>query len=41
LACGARGYITKREAPCELARAVRDVLDGWTLISPRATESLR
>jgi DNA-binding NarL/FixJ family response regulator len=41
LASGARGYITKREAPRDLARAVRDVLDGWTLISPRATESLR
>lgn len=41
LAAGARGYITKREAPREVARAVRDVLDGWTLISPRATEGLR
>jgi DNA-binding NarL/FixJ family response regulator len=41
LAAGARGYITKREAPQELAHAVRDILDGWTLISPRATEGLR
>ncbi len=41
LAAGARGYITKREAPRELARAVRDVLDGWMLISPRAAEGLR
>ena len=41
LAAGARGYITKREAPHELARAVRDVLDGWTLISPLATVGLR
>jgi DNA-binding NarL/FixJ family response regulator len=41
LAAGARGYITKREAPRELARAARDVLDGWMLISPRAAEGLR
>jgi two-component system invasion response regulator UvrY len=41
LAAGARGYITKREAPRDLARAVRDVLDGWTTISPRATRGLR
>jgi DNA-binding NarL/FixJ family response regulator len=41
MAAGARGYITKREAPEELARAVRDVLAGWMLISPRAAEGLR
>ncbi len=41
LAAGARGYITKREAPRELARAVRDVLEGWLLVSPRAAEGLR
>ncbi len=41
LAAGARGYITKPEAPQELAHAVCDVLDGWTLISPRAAEGLR
>lgn len=41
LAAGARGYITKREAPRELARAVRDVLDGWMLISPKAAEGFR
>ena len=41
LAAGARGYITKREAPSELARAVRDVLEGWMIISPRAAEGLR
>lgn len=41
LAAGARGYITKREAPGELARAVRDVLEGWMLVSPRAAEGLR
>jgi DNA-binding NarL/FixJ family response regulator len=41
LAAGARGYITKREASRELARAVRDVLEGWLLVSPRAAERLR
>ena len=41
LAAGARGYITKGEAPEELARAVRDVMEGWMLISPRAAEGLR
>jgi DNA-binding NarL/FixJ family response regulator len=41
LAAGARGYITKTEAPQELAHAVRDVLAGWMLISPRAAEGLR
>ncbi len=41
LAAGARGYIAKREAPCDLARAVRDVMEGWMLISPRAAEGLR
>lgn len=41
MAAGARGYITKREAPEQLARAVRDVLAGWMLISPRAAEGLR
>ncbi len=41
LAAGARGYITKREAPRDLARAVRDVLEGWLLVSPRAAEGLR
>jgi DNA-binding NarL/FixJ family response regulator len=41
LAAGARGYITKIEAPRELARAVRDVLNGWLLVSPRAAANLR
>ena len=41
LAAGARGYITKREAPRDLARAVRDVMEGWMLISPRAADGLR
>jgi len=40
IAAGARGYVTKREAPRELVRVVRDVLDGWTMISPRASEGL-
>ncbi len=40
MAAGARGYITKPEAPQEIARAVRDVLKGWMLISPRAAEGL-
>ncbi len=35
---GARGYITKCEAPHELLRAVTDVLAGWILISPGAAE---
>ncbi len=41
LAAGARGYVSKREPPRELARAVRDMLEGWMLISPRAAEGLR
>ncbi len=41
MAAGARGYITKIEAPQELAHTVRDVLAGWMLISPRAAEGLR
>jgi two-component system, NarL family, invasion response regulator UvrY len=41
LAAGARGYLTKREAPREVARTVRDLLEGWMLISPRAAEGLR
>ncbi len=39
VAAGARGYITKCEAPVGLARAVRAVLEGWMLISPHAAES--
>jgi DNA-binding NarL/FixJ family response regulator len=35
------GYITKREARRELAHTVRDLLEGWMLISPRAAEGLR
>jgi len=41
LAAGARGYLTKVEAPKELVRTVRDVLEGWMLVSPRAAGGLR
>ena len=41
LAAGARGCIIKRETPRELARAVRDTLNGWMLISRRAADGLR
>ncbi len=40
LAAGARCYITKGEAPRNLARALRDIREGWMLISPRAAEGL-
>jgi DNA-binding NarL/FixJ family response regulator len=40
MAAGARGYITKSEAPRGIARAVRAVLEGWMLISPRAVEGM-
>lgn len=40
MVAGARGFITKPEAPDEVVRAVRDVLKGWMLISPRAAEDL-
>jgi DNA-binding NarL/FixJ family response regulator len=40
LAAGARGYLTKVEAPKELARALRDILEGWMLVSPRAAADL-
>jgi len=39
MAAGARGYITKSEAP-EVVRAVRGILEGWLLVSPRAAEGL-
>ncbi len=39
MAAGARGYITKSEAR-EVVRAVRGVLEGWLMISPRAAEGL-
>ncbi len=40
LTAGARGYITKSEAR-EVVRAVRGVLEGWMVISPRAADSLQ
>jgi DNA-binding NarL/FixJ family response regulator len=40
LAAGARGYITKSEVRA-VARAVRGVLEGWMLISPRAADSMQ
>lgn len=39
MAAGARGYITKSEMR-EVVRAVRGVLEGWMLISPRAAEGI-
>ncbi len=39
MAAGARGYITKSETR-EVVRAVRGVLEGWMLISPRAADGL-
>jgi len=39
ISAGARGYITKGESR-DVVRAVRDVLEGWMLISPRAAEGL-
>jgi DNA-binding NarL/FixJ family response regulator len=39
MTAGARGYITKSEVP-EVVRAVRGVLEGWLLVSPRAAEGL-
>lgn len=39
MAAGARGYITKCEIR-EVVHAVRGVLEGWMLISPRAVERI-
>ncbi len=39
LSAGARGYITKCEAR-EVVRAVRFVLEGWIVISPRAAATI-
>ena len=36
LAAGARAYIAKRDVAQALVRAIRDVLNGWVLVSPRA-----
>ena len=40
LDAGARAYVTKREAGEALAHAIREVLDGWVLVSPRAADDL-
>ncbi len=41
LDAGARGYITKREPAEKISRAVREVIEGWIVISPCAAEALR
>ena len=38
LDAGARAYVDKGDAARTLMRILRDVLDGWVLISPRAAE---
>jgi two-component system response regulator DesR len=40
IAAGARAYVTKREAGRALAHAIREALEGWVLISPRAAGDL-
>ena len=40
MAAGARAFVSKGDAPLGIARAVRDVLAGWILISPGAAEGL-
>jgi DNA-binding NarL/FixJ family response regulator len=40
LDAGARAYVAKRDAGRALVRTVRDVLNGWMLISPRAADDL-
>jgi len=38
LNAGARAYVAKGDTARNLPRILRDVLDGWVLISPRAAE---
>ena len=38
LDAGARAYVAKGDAARTLPRILKDVLDGWVLISPRAAE---
>ena len=38
LDAGARAYVAKEDAAQTLPRILRDVLNGWVLISPRAAE---
>ena len=40
LNAGARGYVSKRDAGQWLARTIRDVLNGWVMVSPRAADDL-
>lgn len=40
LDAGARAYVAKRDVGASLVRTVRDVLNGWMLISPRAADDL-
>ncbi len=40
MSAGAAGYVTKGES-AKIVRAIRDILEGWILISPRAAEGLR
>jgi len=40
LDAGARAYVAKRDVGRALVRTVRDVLNGWMLISPRAADDL-
>lgn len=40
LRAGAVGYVTKETAPCDLAAAVRKVLDGGKYVSPQLAEKM-
>ncbi len=40
LRAGARGYITKQQPPCELIRAIRQVLDDRIYVSERVSERI-
>jgi len=37
---GAMGYVTKRSAPEQLVKAIRQVMDGTRYLTPEATEAL-
>lgn len=40
LDAGARAYVSERDSGQWLARTIRDVLDGWVMVSPRAADDL-
>jgi DNA-binding NarL/FixJ family response regulator len=40
LNAGARAYVSKRDAGQWLIRTIRDVLNGWVMVSPRAADDL-